>query len=119
MTILAKRMIAHIQAHLAGRVRQPVPAGGALLWTWFTDLNHTRTMHAAGPNPICYQEIEAYARLHRIPVRPDHVEILCAMDRVYLDHIHAGRKTTPDGVAVLPPRSSSPMTGELFDALFG
>lgn len=101
--------------------RPAIPAGGDLLWRWFHDLNQTRTWHSVGPNPISYSEIEAYARLHALPLRSDHIAVIRAMDRTFMEHVYRGRNTsqTPDSVKVLPPRSSSPMTSELFDALFG
>ena len=96
-----------------------VPAGGDLLWRWFLDLNRTRTYHAAGPNPISYSEIEAYARMNRWPMKPRHIAIIRAMDEVWLEHASKRTTLTPEGVELLKPGSPTPMTAGRFDAMFG
>ncbi len=96
-----------------------LPAGGELLWKWFIDLSRARTFHMAGPNPISYAEIGAYATAARWPIGPHHVDILTAMDRVFLDHYAKPAAKTPDGVKTLPPVSQVPMSASLFDAMFG
>ncbi|WP_275789116.1 phage tail assembly chaperone [Pararhizobium gei] len=117
MTRLIKQLSAELARNLAEGGKPRIPAGGDLIWKWFLDLNGGRDMHAAGANPIRYSEIEAYARLHRLPLRSDHIAALRAMDAVYFQHLRSLRPT--DGIKRLPARSSAPMTGELFDAMFG
>lgn len=97
-----------------------IPAGGELLWRWFTDLNRTRRMGYAAPEPITYAEIMAYAHIMRQAIEPRHVAIITAMDRVYLEH-HAQerRRQTPEGVKTLPPVSKRPLSAGLLDAMFG
>lgn len=119
MADLKKLMVAHLQANLEGMVVMTTPAGGSLLWSWFLDLNRTRTMHAAGINPISYADIEAYIRLTRQAIEPRHIAIIVAMDEAYLAFAHRGRNTAPDGVQSLPPISKAPLTAGLVDAMFG
>lgn len=96
-----------------------IPAGGDLLWRWFMDLHRSRTLHAAGPNPIAYAEIVAYAALMRWPIEPRHVMILRAMDQTYLEASMKPQAAAPEGVKTLPPISSAPVTAGLVDAMFG
>lgn len=104
--------------------RPRIPAGGDLLWRWFLDLSRSRTLHENGPNPISFGEIRAYAALHRWEMRPVHVDILFALDGVFLDVCHervrvARSASTADGTKVLPPRSNHKVTPAAFDAMFG
>lgn len=96
-----------------------IPAGGDLLWQWFTDLHRTRTYHMAGPNPIPYSEILAYSQLTGSGIEPRHVAILRAMDAVWLEHAYSKREKSPDGAKTLPPVSSRPISAGVFDAMFG
>ncbi len=114
-----KLLIEFLKSTLDLKTGHMLPAGRELLWQWFTDLSRARTYNAAGPNPIAYGEIEAYARLHRWPLRPDHITALRQLDDAYLEHAYAKRQGAPEGVKTLPPLSEHPMTGAMFDALFG
>lgn len=96
-----------------------IPAGGELLWRWFLDLGQTRTYHMAGPNPISFVEIEAYARQMRWPLEPHHIDILRAMDAAWLEHASKRAQPAPQGVKVLPQVSATPLTAGLVDAVFG
>lgn len=118
MSRLQKHMVAALRSHLAGG-KPDMPAGGDLLWTWFLDLSAGRSWHAAGPNPIAWTDMLAYTFLMRTRMEPHHLDIIRAMDAAYIEHFHSRSAPPPDGVKVLPPVSSRPMTGELFDALFG
>lgn len=112
-------MVATLKKHLASGKPVILPAGGQLLWQWFTDLCSGRSLHAGGPNPISLGDIDAYCRISRWPMQPHHVAILQAMDRAYIEHAYAGQQRTPDGVKTLPPRSEHAMTAGMFDAMFG
>lgn len=83
---------------------QAVPEAGAVLWQAFVALSRTRTIGGLGPNPIGYAEIEAWCRLFRMPLKPHHVEIVVAMDQVWLKG---------------SPQKRSPITPAAFDAVFG
>jgi len=96
-----------------------IPAGGDLLFRWFVDLHQSRTYHAAGPNPISYAEILAYAQLARWPIEPRHVGILRALDRTYLECQSRPKNEAPEGVKTLPSISSAPITAGLVDSMFG
>lgn len=96
-----------------------IPAGGDLLFRWFLDLHRSRTYHAAGPNPISYTEIQAYAVMMRWPIEPRHAMILKAMDQTYLECNMKPQIEAPEGVKTLPPISTAPVTAGLVDAMFG
>jgi hypothetical protein len=116
---MVKLLEAKLRQALSAGERVIIPEAGALVWQWFCDLSAGRTWHMAGPNPIAYSEIEAYARLNRWPMRSDHVEAIRALDAVFIDHCSRRNAPAPEGVKTLPPVSDRPMSGELFDALFG
>jgi len=119
-----KRLItAALRDHLDGHRRRP-PEAGIILWNAFAQLSAARTWHAHGPNPIGYAEIEAWCRLMRVPLEPGHVQIIRAMDQVWLLDAQsqlADGKGHPDPAAgkKLPRMSKKPLTAALFDAAFG
>lgn len=111
---LRSQLIAALERHLAGKP-PCIPEAGRLAWSWFSDLCRTRTWHMAGPNPISHAEIEAYARLYRWPLEPRHIELIMALDRIWLDHVQMQR----DGATSKMPRSSGQaITATAFDAVF-
>jgi hypothetical protein len=77
---LTAQMVAALREHMKSNERVDVPEAGALLWDAFLQLDAARTFHAAGPNPIGFAEIEAWARLMRMPLEPHHVRALRTMD---------------------------------------
>lgn len=107
------------QLDAKGMVVMAIPAGGELLWRWFLDLNRTRRAGLAGPEPISYGEIEAYARASGWPIEPRHVAILRAMDDAWMEHSRKRTAPAPEGVKAMGPVSTTPMTAGLFDAVFG
>ncbi len=120
MTTITKHLCEELERNLSSAVtRVRLPAGGELLWKWFIDLNRTRTFHMAGPNPISYAEIGAYAAATGWPIGAHHIETLTAMDRVFLEHHAKLAASKPDGVKVLPPVSKVPLSAGLLDAMFG
>lgn len=88
-----------------------------MAWQWFVHLSRTRSSNGYSPNPISYAEIEAYARLYRWPLEPRHVDMILAMDQVWLDHMRseAGAPTNSEGTNA-PCREMNPAA---FDAVFG
>ncbi|WP_438672158.1 phage tail assembly chaperone [Shimia sediminis] len=88
--------------------RVVIPEAGILLWQVFTALCRTRSYSQWGSNPITYQEIEAWARLSRMPLQPHHVDILIQMDSAWLEAVGKGEK--PQKAALTPA---------LFDAAMG
>ncbi|ALK09508.1 phage tail assembly chaperone [Blastochloris viridis] len=94
--------------------RPTVPEAGVIVWRAFLDLAARRSYHMSGPNPISMAEIEAYARLHRLPLQPHHVALICAIDDAWLKHVRDDGGT-PDEKR---RQSSQPMTPAIFDALF-
>lgn len=114
MTRLRRALVDSVAASVAGRRRVQVPVGGELVWRWFADLSAARSYGAAGPNPISFTEIEAYRRLHPVPIEGRHVDLLRAMDDAWL----RGQTADGDNPAV-NPRRAMPVTPALFDAVFG
>ncbi len=107
--------------HLAnpGRENDPdapeiIPAG-MRIWSIFLDLNAARTTGFV-PNPISSTEIEAYARLHRTPIRLFELAIIRKLDFIYIEF---GSRRDPVTQTNQPgPVSSRPMSPGLFDAMF-
>lgn len=117
--MLQKRLCAALKAQLSGD-RLSLPEGSAPLWRTFTALSASRSYNQFGPNAISYAEIAAYTVLMRLPLAPHHVEILRAMDATWLEHAY-GKKgdRALDGMKTVPHRSAQPLTGAMFDAMFG
>ncbi len=90
-----------------------LPAAGGDIWAAFSGLSRRRTYHASGPNPITWEAIEAFCRLKRVPLEPHHVDLVIALDDVWLEH--AARKAPPSGAKTAPLVSAGALTPELFD----
>lgn len=113
-----KLLSAELKRNLEKGGRPTLPAGGELLWRWFEDLCSSRVWSDVGPGPITYAEIEAYARLMRLPLEPRHVVALKEMDAVFLEHCFRERQralSRQDDRAVAPIALSA----DRFDAVFG
>ncbi|TFF27510.1 hypothetical protein E3C22_03370 [Jiella endophytica] len=94
-----------------------VPEAGRLLWSWFVDLHQARRYSMAGPDPISYAEIEAYARMNRLPLEPRHVAVLRKMEDAWMAR---ARRQQSDGQqpGAAPRTSSQPLSPAMFDAVF-
>jgi len=92
-----------------------VPEGGEPAWSAFADLSRTRVITPVGPAAIAYAEIEAHARLMRLPLEPGHVRAIVALDRAFL--AHARGKAA--GQAKVPDEMRHRLTAAAFDAVFG
>lgn len=104
-----------VEASAAGRL-VAVPEACRLLWRWFTDLSATRTYHAAGPNPISYTEIVAYADATRTPLRAEDVAAIRRIDDAW---IGATYRTRTSVTKTLPLDKGQPLTAAAFDAVWG
>jgi hypothetical protein len=113
---LEQQLVAALRRALAG-ARPQVPEAGALVWQWFVDLCGTRAVGAAGPRPIAYAEVEAYARLTGWPIEPRHVGLLRALDAEWMKHA-LGNLTSRDRPTA-PRSSGQALTPAAFDAVFG
>ncbi|WP_162300876.1 phage tail assembly chaperone [Alkalilacustris brevis] len=100
---------------LQGKASLNIPAGAAPLWRAFLELSMARSWHQFGPNPISYQEIEAWARLKRWPLQPHHIDALRAMDAALLEHFALKRATPPGGSKTVPQTSGHKLSPKLFD----
>lgn len=78
--------------------RIDLPAGWEPFWRAFLDLSATRGVGFDGPAPITFAEIEAYARLMRLPLEPRHIAIIRAIDRAWIDK--AARTERPSAPAL-------------------
>ncbi|MCJ8053897.1 hypothetical protein GB928_018735 [Shinella curvata] len=118
---LEKLLCAELKRQLEakGACVMQVPAGGELLWRWFLDLSRTRRAGLAGPEPISYGEIEAYARSTCWPVEPRHIAVLRAMDEVWMEYAREKTTPAPEGVKTLPPISTTPLTAGMLDVMLG
>ncbi|TDK38611.1 hypothetical protein E2F50_00145 [Rhizobium deserti] len=112
----AQQLCEALRVSLRTGKRPALPAGGDILWTWFSDLHAARRYGMNGPDPLAFSDIRAYFELYRIPAEPHHVSILRAMDGTYLEHAFASRDGT-GGATVRQP--SSDLTAAGFDAIFG
>ncbi|MEQ8292695.1 MAG: hypothetical protein RIA08_10855 [Roseovarius sp.] len=117
MDRLRKQLTRALDDHLAGEPLR-LPEGAAVLWNAFTALSHARTLGPVGPNPIQHSEIEAWARLMRMPLESRHVAILAEMDRIWMRDAYS-KKPAPEGVKTLPARSTQAITPGLFDLVVG
>ena len=115
MERLEKQLVEALRRHLADGGRAQIPEAGRLLWRAFVDLDATRTMHMAGPNPITLAEVEAWARMNGYPLAPRHVRIIKALDMVLIEHV--SRKAGGDGG--IKGRSDHALSPKLFDAVMG
>lgn len=116
MTRLAAHLVQRLRRQLDDGRPVAMPAGGDLIWKWFVDLSAGRSYHAAGPNPISWADLAAYCSLTGTAMAQHHIDAIRALDAAFLDHAHSRPETSADA---LPAVSSRPMTGALFDALFG
>lgn len=68
------------------------------MWRWFLELNATRTIGGHVPNPISFQEIEAWARLNWVDdLTPFDVSVLRRLDAAMLKHWHDNRQAASQG----------------------
>lgn len=105
MSDLKTRLTDALKSNLAHKAAQ-WPEGADVFTTAFAGLSATRTYADGRPDPISYAEIAAYCNLMRLPLEPDHVRILRAMDEAWLVHARSG-----------PKAPTQEITPELFDAL--
>lgn len=120
MTPAQERLKEQLCVALTGILRRKkvnIPEAGLPVWEAFLTLTQTRRHHANGPEPISLTEIEAYNRIFG-PISLHHVEMLLAMDLVWLEWA-SGRKDAPEGVKTLPPVSNAPISAALLDAIMG
>lgn len=110
MKHLQTRLCAVLRDHLTEGKRPMIPEAGLIFWQAFAALCDARQEGPHGPQPIALAEIEAWARLYRLPLRPHHVALIRALDRVWMDHARA----------VISGKASGPLpelTADVFDAL--
>lgn len=109
MKRLTRIMCDMLRRHLAEGARPRVPDAGVIFWQAFAALSEARSIGAAGPEPIRLADLEAWARWHRVPFRPEHVAVIRALDAVWMEHARAAAGKGGGAAAALTP--------EGFDAL--
>jgi hypothetical protein len=94
-----------------------VPEAGRLLWRLFIELSSGRSGNGFGPNPLSWVEIEAWKRVRRWPLSDDHIDILLAMDRAWIEAAYKKKPDAPDGM-----KTAHPIGGKFslaaFDVMF-
>lgn len=113
-TRLEKQLCEALRRQLSGQ-KAMVPEAGRDLWRIFLTLSEARGFGQVGPNPVSFAEIEAWARLMRVPIAPHHVAAIRALDAEWLDIYYAKQGQAKSGVKTLPPVSSQPLSADLFD----
>ena len=64
---------------------QSMPEVGRHVWEWFGKLHKRRGSSGFGPNPLSCTEIEKWACLSKLILRPWEVEIIYKIDEAYLE----------------------------------
>lgn len=116
MKRLEKTLCAALEALLAGK-KTRLPDTGHEILDAFLALSRARTYHANGPNSVTWEAMAAYAGLMRRPIPPHQVQIIMALDDVWMRH--ASRQMGKEGTPTMGEIADKPMTPQLFDALFG
>ncbi len=80
-----------------------LPADGAHVWSWFLTLHQARGSNGFGGNPISFADIAAWVSLTGVIVRPQEIEAILAIDRVWLAHQAKNAPKPPE-----PPSTGSP-----------
>lgn len=75
----ARRGVASARTLLAD---PPFPESLDYLWGWWLELERSRTYGMHGPDPLTYQQIDAWARLTEQRPAPHEVAALLALDLV-------------------------------------
>lgn len=91
----------------------PIPPAGQHVWYIFLELSGQRTGNGFGPNPIQFSEIQAWQQVTRKRLQPWEIRAILAMDRAYL--VRSAELAVPEEEQV----SDEPLTGAVFDRLFG
>ncbi|MDU9005741.1 phage tail assembly chaperone [Sedimentitalea todarodis] len=107
---LKRQLVSALQDHIATGRPANLPVGARVIWNAFTALSRSRSYSNMGPNPISYVEIEAWCRLMRMPLQPHHVDIICALDRAWMN---------PGSTGEAKPQPRSGLTAAVFDAVVG
>jgi hypothetical protein len=100
-------LCAALKDHLATGDPPQVPLAGVAFWRAFAALCEGRSYHAHGPQCLDLDSIARQGVLMGLPWRAAHVEIIRALDRVWM------------AWAAKPhQRVLGPLTPEIFDAMF-
>ena len=115
---LSAALVAALKRNLETKQAVHIPDAGRVFWQIYSALAETRTWHMSGPNPISFEEIRSFCALQRWSLQPRHVEILRAMDSVYLEHVYSRQKKNDEGVKTIG-KPTGELSPALFDAVFG
>lgn len=115
MSRLRKQLCTALEARMNGQ-KARTPDAGAELLDAFLALSRARSIGPHGPNPITWEALAAWSQVMRVPIRPDHAEIIMALDDVWMTRT---MKRAPEGVKTLPQVSKHPISAGLLDAMIG
>ncbi len=111
MKRLTERLCAELSRHLTTGKRPVIPEAGVIFWQAFADLSAARVFGEHGPHPLAMAEVLAWASVRRVQLVPRHLDVIRALDGVWLDHARA--------VATGKARGPLPvLTAAAFDAVF-
>lgn len=88
------------------------------LWQWFMHLHQGRQEGYAGPVPLSWGDMAAWAKMVAAEPRPAEWRIIRAMDEAYLSACHELAQRERQASQSADVRSERPMTPELWDAVF-
>lgn len=87
----------------------PFPRALAYLWRAYLRLRRRAAVGMSGPQPIGWQDIDAFARRAGMRLAPWEIEILEELDDIYLSP--APKPTLPEGQTVVAAASASDASG--------
>lgn len=84
-----------IRSIMSDVATEPVPEAGRIYWKMFAELSCRRTYGRVGPNPLQWSEIEAWMRVRCCRLRQEDIEIILAMDGVYVEAAFKSDRGSP------------------------
>lgn len=113
---LEAQLIRALQQQASGG-RAFIPPHAKPVWDAFLALSRTRRYNSFGPEAITYQEISAFRDMMGIPLQAHHIAIITALDAAWIEEAQGVREKARGGAQTKAP--TIPISGELFDAMFG
>lgn len=66
---------------------RPFPEGAEYLWGYFQSMNTRRSSNGYTVNPLSHQEMQAWATLHDVVLRPWEAQVMDQLEILYLSTI--------------------------------
>lgn len=103
---LSQLRVLERSGRLAPEDEEPIVTRESILLTGiFFDLDAGRTSSGFGPNPITYESIFSYTRLHRLRLTPWQVGMLKRMDALYLKAWMIAQDAKDGGTRGIKPKN--------------